>query len=300
MRTGAGPAKGKGATTLWAELSLILTAVFWGTNYVAVKFVVAGIPPLLFVALRFVFAGLVVWGFMRVLEPRSRLERGDLMPMVGLGACGVALGQTAFTYGVSMTSASNTGLVFATSPVWGIILALALGRERPTFRGIVGVGLSIVGVVVVVYRGLGADGASLAGDLLILVAGVMMGVYTVFSLPLLDRYSPLAVATYPMLFGGLVMLPLAAPGLARMDWGALGPLAGVSAVYSTLFATAFAYAFWQRGISRIGANRVLVYQYLITFSGVAAGVLILGENLTPNKLLGGAVILLGVYLARRR
>ncbi len=105
-------------------------------NHVAVKHVVAGIPPLLFVALRFVVARLVVWCFVRVLEPRSTLKRGDLFKV--LGAFGVALAQTAFRYGASMTSASNTGLVFATSPAWGMVLALATGRESPTPPGTVG------------------------------------------------------------------------------------------------------------------------------------------------------------------
>jgi O-acetylserine/cysteine efflux transporter len=49
-----------------------------------------------------------------------------------------------------------------------------------------------------------------------------------------------------------------------------------------------------------GANRALVYQYLINLVGVASGVLLLGEDLTAIKILGGVVILLGVYLARRR
>jgi drug/metabolite transporter (DMT)-like permease len=54
------------------------------------------------------------------------------------------------------------------------------------------------------------------------------------------------------------------------------------------------------GVSRVGANRVLVYQYLITLVGVASGVVLLGEGLPANKILGGAVILGGVSLARRR
>jgi drug/metabolite transporter (DMT)-like permease len=70
--------------------------------------------------------------------------------------------------------------------------------------------------------------------------------------------------------------------------------------YSAVFATAFAFAAWQRGISRIGANRVLVYQYLITLTGVSSGVIFFGENIGPDKILGGAIILLGVYLARRQ
>jgi drug/metabolite transporter (DMT)-like permease len=68
---------------------------------------------------------------------------------------------------------------------------------------------------------------------------------------------------------------------------------------SAVFATAFAFAAWQRGISRIGANRVLVYQYLITLTGVVSGIILFGERLGAGKILGGAIILLGVYLARR-
>jgi drug/metabolite transporter (DMT)-like permease len=67
-----------------------------------------------------------------------------------------------------------------------------------------------------------------------------------------------------------------------------------------VFATAFAFSAWQTGISRIGANRVLVYQYLITITGVGSGILFFGERLGIEKVVGGAIILLGVYLARRQ
>jgi len=63
-----------------------------------------------------------------------------------------------------MTSTANTGLVFATAPVWGLLLGFALGMERPTRAGVLGMGLSILGVVF--REGLvGAEGASLPGDL---------------------------------------------------------------------------------------------------------------------------------------
>ena len=81
---------------------------------------------------------------------------------------------------------------------------------------------------------------------------------------------------------------------------AYNPSAVAAVGYSAVFATAFAFAGWQRGISRVGANRVLVYQYLITLTGVVSGVVLLGESLGTNKFLGGAVILVGVYLARRQ
>ena len=76
--------------------------------------------------------------------------------------------------------------------------------------------------------------------------------------------------------------------------------AGAAVGFSAVFATVFSFAAWQGGISRIGANRVLVYQYLITLTGVAWGVVLFDESLGASKLLGGAVILLGVNLARHQ
>lgn len=290
--------KGRNAA-LVLEASLVLTAVFWGTNYVAVKYVAGHVPPLLFVALRFVVAGVVVWGFLRFSEPKSGLRRGDVLPTLFLGIFGVALCQTTFTYGLSLTSASNTGFIFATAPVWGLLLGFVLGQERPTWRGVIGVGLCVLGVGSIFYRGVGAPGSSLAGDLLILASAVLLGVYTVLSLPLLRRLSPLAVAAYPMLFGGLVVLPFASPGFARMDWNSLTAGVASAFAYSALLATAFAFVAWQRGISRIGANRVLAYQYLITLVGAGSGIVFFNESLGPAKIAGGLVILLGVYLARK-
>ncbi len=284
-----------------AEVALILAAVFWGTNYAATKFAALSIPPLSIVAIRFVVGGLLMYCVLRIVEPQSRLGRKDILPMAGLGCLGVAVAQTSFTFGISMTTAANTGLIFATAPVWGLLLGLALGFERPTWRGVLGVALSIVGVSLVFWEGLtGAGGRSLVGDLLILMAALGVGSYTVLSMPILGRHSPLAVATYPILFGGPLVLVLSLPFFAELEWEGVGPGAWAAVAFSAVFATAFAFSAWQTGISRIGANRVLVYQYLITVTGVASGIVFFGEVLGVEQLVGGTVILAGVYLARRQ
>jgi drug/metabolite transporter (DMT)-like permease len=190
--------------------------VFWGSNYAATKFAAASLPPLCVVAFRFVVGGLLMYGVLRLLEPKSRLRRGDLLPMAGLGCLGIAVGQTAFTFGISLTAAANTGRLFATAPVWGLLLGFALGLERPTVRGMAGVGLSILGVGIVFHEGLEASGVSLAGDLSVLLVAVAFGAYTVLSRRMLEKYTPLAVATYPTLFGAPAVFVLALPLFTRL------------------------------------------------------------------------------------
>jgi drug/metabolite transporter (DMT)-like permease len=282
------------------EISLVLAATFWGLNFAATKYAAAAISPLMLVAIRFTVGGLLLLLVLRLLEPKSKLARRDLLPMAALGCFGVATAQTGFTFGVSLSSAASTGLIFATAPVWGLLLGAALGLERPTWKGVLGVGFSIVGVALVVMDGLTSGNASFVGNLLVLVAAICVGAYAVLSMPLLERHTPLAVATYPILFGTPLLLLVSFPQLLSLQWGSVGAGPWAAVAFSAVFATAFTFAAWQRGISRIGANRVLVYQYLITVVGVTSGIVFFGETLGINKIAGGVVILIGVYLARRQ
>ena len=143
----------EGKRAMLTEASLLLAVFFLGTNPMAVKLAVADVPPLPFVAMRFVLAGLVVLGLVLLLRPGDRPGRRDLLSMAGVGLVGVGMNNVAFTLGVSMTTASDTALIYAAVPIWGILLGLALGLERPTRWGVLGVGLAFLGVGVVVYGG---------------------------------------------------------------------------------------------------------------------------------------------------
>ena len=283
----------------WVELSLLLTVFFFGTNFVAVKLVVEVVPPFLFAAVRFTFAGLLLFLLLRLTEPESRLRRGDFLPIFGLGVIGITFTQSVFTVGVSLTTAANTALIYSTAPVWGMLLGFFLALERPRLSGVAGVVLCLIGVGTVVYGGLELSGTSLLGDILILAAAICWGSYTMLSIGLLRRYSPLAVAAYPMVLGGLAAFPLALLDL-RVDVASMSGTVWFAALYSTLCSSAFGFAAWQQGVSRVGANRVLVYQYLVAITGVTAGVILLGESFGPQQILGAAVVLAGVYLARRK
>jgi drug/metabolite transporter (DMT)-like permease len=67
-------ADGKEKAAVLAELSLILAAIFWGTNYAATKYAAGSVPPLSIVAIRFILGGLIMYGVLRILEPKSRLS----------------------------------------------------------------------------------------------------------------------------------------------------------------------------------------------------------------------------------
>ena len=297
----------RGNATL-AELSILLAAFFVGTDFVSVKYALEGFPPLVLVPIRYVVAGLLLLASLRFLGRKDGvgLGRRDLPVLAGLGLVGVALNQVGYTVGLSLTSGSNASLVFATAPVWGLLLGIVLGLERGSWRGALGVGLAVAGVALVVGGGLGSPEASVGGDLLVCLSAFSWGAYTVLSLPVLRRLDPLVVAGWTMLLGGVAALPLAFtgfPGLSEpissVRWGSVSAASWTATAYSTVLCSGFAIAAWQLNVHRLGANRVLVYLYLVTLVGLIASVVLLGEGLGASKVAGAAVILLGVYLARR-
>jgi drug/metabolite transporter (DMT)-like permease len=290
------------------EVSLLLAAFFVGTDFVSVKYALQGLPPLALVSLRYVVAGLVILVLLRLFGNRDgiALTPKDLTVMAGLGLVGVTLNQVGYTVGLSLTSGSHGALIFATAPIWGLILGIVLGLERGTLRGAVGLGFAVAGVALVVSDGLGSPEASVGGDLLVCLSALSWGAYTILSLPVLARLDPLLVAGWTMLLGGLAALPLALTGfpglsapLSSVQWDAVNAGSWAAVFYSTALASAFAIAAWQANVSRLGANRVLVYMYLVTLFGLVSSVLLLGENLSAEKVAGALVILFGVYLARR-
>ncbi len=304
---GTGPTRdyGKGNPGL-AEASLLLAVFFVGTDVVSVKYALEGFPPLVLMPFRYVLAGLLLLFALGSLGRKVTVVLRDVPALAGLGLVGVALNQVGYTAGLSLTSGSNASLVFATAPVWGLLLGIVLGLERGSWTGALGLGLAIAGVALVVGGGLGSEEASLGGDLLVCVSAFSWGAYAVLSLPVLRRLDPLVVGGWTMLLGGLAALPLAFTGfpglsepLSSVQWGSVGAASWTAVAYSTVLCSSFAIAAWQVNVSRLGANRVLVYLYLVTLVGLLASVALLGEGLGAAKVAGAAAIVLGVYLARR-
>src|ERR671926_1415924 len=124
----------KDRAAVLTEVALIFAAIFWGLNFAATKYAAYFLPQLFIVAFRFVGGGLVLLLILRILEPHSRMRRKDILPMAALGCFGIGAAQTAFTFGISLTSAASTGLVFTTAPVWGMVLGFVLGFERPGWK----------------------------------------------------------------------------------------------------------------------------------------------------------------------
>jgi len=134
----------------------------------------------------------------------------------------------------------------------------------------------------------------------VLAASVSFAAYIVLSRAQHSHYPPLTIAAYTIFLGGFAVFPFTPLELASWHWGSASAAAWIAVAYMAILSTALGYGVWQWGISRIGADRVLVYQYLITLTGVVSSIVFLHEGFGLTKILGAVVLLAGVYVAHRR
>ncbi|NWB11299.1 EamA family transporter [Pseudomonas sp. D5002] len=287
-------------------LKLAAVTMIWGGTFVAGRYLAAGLDPLLAATMRFVLASLALLAFLGV--ARIRLVRpttAQWMQLMVLGFFGIFFYNLCFFYGLHYINASRASLIVALNPAVIGLASWLLFKERLGCFKLVGIALCLGGAgLVIVSRNpqlLQGTADAWVGDLLIFGCVVGWGVYSLFSRGLNQRLGPLQTVTWSILLGTL-MLTITTLVTGRLTVAALGRIdlpQLMSLLYLGVLGSALAYIGYYDGLRRIGATRAGVFIALNPLTAVICGALLLGEQLTVPMLLGGAVILLGIYLCNK-
>jgi drug/metabolite transporter (DMT)-like permease len=284
---------------LRANASAAAAAVLFGASVVAVRVAVRDVPPVSLAVLRFGLGGLLLAGILLVVAPRSLRARWERLPRFALlGLVLFVLFPLTFNVGLRYTEASRGAVMLATMPIWSALLGRAVG-ERLTRLQFAGVALSVVGIGVTFVepgRAVGGDPMRLVGDGLLLLTGLLGAVYGLLAKRVLAVDSPATVTTWAMLFGAVLLLPVAVveglfPAIGRLD----GQLLGV-VVFLGVLGGAAAFLLWTWALSRLTPTQVAVYVNLNPVVAALLGVVLLGERRSGLFLLGFTAVVAGVVL----
>ena len=285
------------------DLLLLLMAAMWGTNFSIIKVALSDLTPLLFASARFLLIVPVMVGLAWLTGHSLRVERRYWLRIAGLGLLGNTVYQLLFIFGADRTSADNAALILATVPLFVAVLGSLAGFERVGGAGWIGVGLSLVGIFYIVTGSEGGaslefGGASVFGDLLVLLATLAWSAYTVWMRPVVLRCSPVAVTVLSTAVGSVPLLLKALP-VARVDELAqVTTRSWLALAASGMFGICLPYFIWNYGIRQLGSARTSLYSYLVPFIALVVAWAWLGETLTVQQFLGGGLALAGVALAR--
>ncbi len=277
---------------------LVAANVIWSLNYATTKYAFERWSPIAFSGLRFATAGIALALIIKLREGGIGVERRDVRLVVMCGFVGIFVNQLTFTYAVDYTAAANVALILASAPAFAAVFAVMLGHERVRPAHWMALGVSLIGVALVVAGGSSLAGFSLRGDLLAVGAALTWAAYTVMLRPLFGRYSAGRISALVILVGAVIMAPVTVAQVANQDFGSLTRLDWGAWVYSTIGPLLVTNWLYFRALHRVGAARATLYMYLQPFLGAVFAAWLLGENLVAIQLIGGAVIVGGVALGR--
>lgn len=287
----------------WVDGGMLAVSLIWGVNFAVVKQALDEMSPMVFISLRFLLAALVLLVVLNISGENLRFERRDLLAIVLVSLIGHVVYLTMFIQGLSRTTASNSALLLATTPIFVVVISVLFRMEHITFVAGLGIVLSFIGIVFVVVLGSGGisiGAQTLPGNLLTLGAAICWALNTIMSKPLLRRYSPLKLTTATMMISTPLLLLLSAGELSQQIWSDISLRGWLGLGYSFLFANAVAYILWNVSVQKVGNSRTVVFSNLVPVVGVITSWLVLGETLGLWQGIGAVVTLVGVTLTRIR
>lgn len=285
-------------------LEALFAVVVWGASFIATKIAVGQISPISVVWLRFAMGIPILFLAVAVRKQFAFPKGSEWLYFTLLGFLGISFHQWLQSNGLITAQATTTAWIVATTPMFIAILGWLALKEKLTAIQTSGIALATLGVLVVVSKG---DLAGLAvgqfgtpGDFLILISSVNWAVFSILSRHGLKNHPSTRLTFWVMTIGWLITsAAFFAQGktaeIAMLDsrgWWAM--------LFLGILTTGLAYIAWFDALSQLPAAQTGAFLFLEPPSSMVVAAIVLHEQVTWASILGGAVILLGIWLVNRQ
>jgi len=281
--------------SIWKiHLPLLATQVFFSIIPVSAKLAFKTFTPESIVFFRitgsaFLFVVLFFTCFFEKIEKKTHF-----LYFACYSIFGIIGNQLFFVKGVSYTSSINGSILISTLPIFTIIFAVLLKKERITFAKIVGMVIAISGVSILVgFDQLDFTGY-LKGNIMILLNSMFFAFYLVISKKMLKIYKPFTVMTYMFIFGTIGIIPLTYTKVITIPYGTISFTDYLPLIIIVIFGTFFPYLLNKLILKKTHSSVVAIYTYIQPVLGAVLAMVFLGETLSVKIVLATMLILSGV------
>lgn len=275
---------------------LLILSVLWGGSFLFVGIAVRDVSPLVIVMARVVIAAAALLPFHWLMIGALPKDRATWLTISGMSLLTNVIPFTLIVTGQTMITSGLASVINATTPLFGVAILAAAGREPLVLRKVVGILVGIAGVAVLKGGTLFGAGAQSVGILLCLGAAMCYGIGSLWAKLRLKDTPPLSLATGQLLVSSAIMAVLA---FAFDDPSQLleASLASwLSLLGLAILATSLAYIIFFRVVARSGPANVLLVTMMIPVSAIAMGVTVLCETLEAREVFGAIIILLALLI----
>jgi drug/metabolite transporter (DMT)-like permease len=289
-------------TRLKAHLSLLATTFIFGMHYAIAKNLMPGMmSPMQVMFLRLLGGVILFWIFQRLFV-REKVDRKDLVMFALCGLFGFALNQALFYEGLNLTTPVDASVIHVLNPVFVLVFAGILIREKVTWMKVAGIALGAAGALILILYGrrIAMTGDTFTGNVLIVLNMVFYALYLVLIKPLVGKYHTTTILKWVSFFGFLFILPFSVGSMFSFSVQKLSAEAWLSIAYIIVLNTFVAYLLINFALKFMSPTSVSFYSYLQPVIASVMSVSMGFETLTWTKILAAVLIFTGVYLVNRK
>ena len=279
---------------------IVLAVIFWGSSFIAVKIALKELQPTTIVTLRLVAAALFL--FIIALTRKNSFainlkSHGSIFILALISVFHLWIQVKALEF----TTASNSGWIVGTAPVFIAVLGVFFFKEKLTLYKVSGILIALAGLILLISRG-NIFSISLIenkGDLMMLSSAFIWGVYSIANKKITLTYPPLMMIFYLFLMMAIIILPFTINSQTIKSISELSLNGWAAVLFLGLFCSGIAYVIWAAALRDMDSAKVGAFLYLEPFVTVIMAWFVLSEQITLLMLLSGIIILFGVYLVNR-
>jgi drug/metabolite transporter (DMT)-like permease len=288
--------------TVKAHLALLVTTLIFGLHYTIAKAVMPGIfQPMQLLFLRLLGSLILFWMFQRLFVP-EKVEKKDLFILALCGLVGFALNQAFFYEGLNLTTPVDASLIHVMNPVFVLIFASIMIKEKVTWLKIGGIALGASGALILILYGrkVNMSANSFAGNILVLLNMLFYALYLVLIKPMVGKYHTTTILKWVSFFGFLFILPFSIHGMSEFHYQAITLNGWLALSYIIVMNTFIAYLLINFALKFVETSTVSFFTYLQPVIATVTSVSIGGDTITVPKVIAAMLIFTGVFLVNKK
>jgi len=281
----------------WLPLPAI---IFWGASFIATKYLLDELTPEAIISMRLILAIILLSLTALYAKKDFTINLKSQLWILLLALIAVFHLWIQIT-GLKFTTASNTGWIIGTAPIFMALLGLIFFKEKLTAIKFTGILLAMLGLLLLVGKGdiTNIDLIKNKGDLLVLSSSFTWGIYSMVNKKVSLNYSPMMTILYLFIMMAVIILPFnlklktfnAVVHLSYVGW--------ISILFLGLLCSGAAYVIWAYALRDMESAKVGAFLYFEPFVTVISAWIFLKEEITPLMLLSGLIITAGVFLVNK-
>ncbi len=279
---------------------IILAVIFWGSSFIATKVALKELSPETIISLRLIIASVFLFITAIVYKKDFSINlksHGAIFILALIAVFHLMIQVTGLKY----TTASNTGWIIGTAPIFMAILAAIFFREKIGLLKISGIIIAMFGLLLLIGKGniTNVDLINNKGDLLVLASAFTWGVYSMENKKISLSYSPLMTILYLFIMMAVIIIPFNLNAASVNSVAHLSLNGWISILFLGLFCSGIAYVIWAYSLRDLESAKVGAFLYFEPLVTVLAAWVLLSESITFLMILSGTIITLGVVLVNK-